>query len=271
MAFKVELKMTGDWQRMAAAVDAGRFQKNLETNLGKATTFNGMMVSAEIKRRIKGRKYAKNSPLTVLIKRSSTPLIDDGDLWGAVTYKNINAYTVFVGVLRSTVGSDGKSIVNLVELLHEGGAIPVTDHMRNMFILLSEVGEGKRDRSTLDGRTAELAKALGRRINQIKPLKPETTHIVIPPRPFLYDVLKDPRIHKKCQANWLKAAKAAFEDQASGSSRKGGQSSPATETAGDPAKASKKSKTPADRSEAARRGWRTRRARQSAAAGKPSS
>jgi hypothetical protein len=264
---KVELKMTGEWKRMAAAMDSKRFEKNLEANINKATIFNGLMVAGEIRRRIKARKYAKNSELTVLIKRSSTPLIDDADLWGSVTSKNISAYAVFVGVLRTTLAPNGRPMVNLAEFLHSGGAFPVTEHMRNLFILLSEVGQGKRDKSTLTGRAAELAKALGKRIEQIKPLKPSTTHIVVPPRPFLTDVLNDARILKKCEANWRKAAQAAMKDQASGSPGKGGSpgasaeaSNPDKKSASSPG-GGKPSKSPANRSEAAKRGWQTRRSK----------
>lgn len=257
----VDLKLIGQWKRMAAAVDAKRFQENLEANLNKATAFNGMMVAGEIRRRIKARKYAKNSPLTVLIKGSSTPLIDDGDLWGAVTSKNLNSFTVFVGLLRSSIASDGHSIINIAEFLHQGGTIPVTEHMRNMFILLAEVGEGKRERSTLEGRVAEIAKALGRRIKDIKPLRPETTHLVIKPRPFLRDVLDDPTIHKKCQDNWRKAALAAFKAQAASTATPQSPVAQAADPTRGPSKTSSKAKTPADRSEAARRGWKTRRAK----------
>lgn len=269
---KVTLRLTGNWKRMGAAVDAKRFQNNLEANISKATAFNGMMMQSEIRRRIKAKRYEKNSPMTIALKKASTPLIDDGDLWGSVTTKNLSAYTVFVGVLASKMSSDGKPMVNLANFLHSGGAIPITEHMRNLWIVLSEVGQGKRPKSYLTGRAAEIAKALGRRIKNIKPFKPSTTHVVIPPRPFLASVLEDPKMLKKCEANWKKAIAAAMKDQASGESAKGG--SPAKVT--DPVAASggknpgggTGKKGPANRSEAARRGWQTRRKKQ--AAKKPS-
>lgn len=260
---KIEFKLTGDWKKMASALDPKRFQANLENNLGKATTFNGMMVAGEIRKRIKSRRYAKNAALTTLIKKSATPLINDGDLFGAVTSKNLDKYSVFVGIMRSATTSDGHSMVNLAELLHNGGSIRVTETMRNMFILLSEVGQGTREASTLEGRTAELAKALGSRIKQIKPLKASTKYIVIPPRPFLTSVLKDPVVLKRCERNWQKAAQAAFKDQASGSSSKGGSPSPAARASTPSKRAPKATKSPANRSEAARRGWKTRRSKQS--------
>lgn len=255
---KIEFKLTGAWKQMAAALDPKRLQENLDANISRATQFNGMMVAGEIRKRIKARKYAKNAPLTTLIKKSSTPLVDDADLFGAVTSQTLDKYTVFVGVLRSATTSEGKPMVNLAELLHNGGQLPVTEHMRNMFILLSEVGQGKRDVSTLEGRVAEIAKALGKRISQIKPLKASTRYIVIPPRPFLLSVLDDPIIHKRCERNWRKAVDAAFRDQASGSPAKGGAPS-STARAAVPRK-TKPPKPKANRSEAAKNGHRTRRA-----------
>lgn len=262
---KIQLKLDAGWQKMASAMDPKRFKANMDANMNKATQFNGLLILQAIRQRVKARKYAKNAALTILIKKSSVPLIDDADLWGAVTTKNINAYTLFVGVLRTTMGPDGKPLTSLVEFLHEGGSIQVTDKMRNMFILLSEVGQGKRDIATLEGRTAEIAKALGSRISQIKPLKAGTTAIVVPPRPFIGDVINDPSIKQKCTNNWIKAAKAAVHDQAQGSSSK---PAPAPESgATTPGKGSSpssgggKTKSPADRSEAARRGWATRRSR----------
>lgn len=271
MANRVELKLTGNWKQFGAAVDAKRFQANLDANIGKATVANGMLVAGEIRKRIKQRRYAANSPFTVLVKKSSTPLINDADLFGAVTSKRIDNYKVFVGILRSALSDDGKPLVNLAEFLHSGGSIPVTDSMRNMFVLLSEVGQGKRDVSTLEGRTAELAKALGSRIKRVKPLKASTKYIVIPPRPFILSVLRDPTVHKKCQNNWQKAVQASIKAQASGT-QKGGAPSAATQAAVPPknappsassgGKGAKPPKRRANRSEAARRGWETRRKKQ---------
>jgi len=259
---KIEFKITGDWDKMAKALDPERFKANLEANLSRATSFNGMMVVGEIRRRIKAKKYASNAALTVLIKKSSTPLVNDGDLFGAITSQTIDAYSTFVGILRTASTGEGKPLTNLAELLHSGATIQVTEHMRNMFILLSEVGQGKREASELTGRAAEIAAALGPRIKQIKPLRPSTTHIAIPPRPFLTSVLYDPLIHKKCQKNWQKAVEAAFRDQASGSSSKGGGISSSSAKAAVPAKKGKPTKQPSNRSAAARKGWKTRQAKQ---------
>lgn len=260
---KIELKMTGDWKRMAAALDPKRFEANLQANIHKATKFNGMMVRAEVRRRIKGRKYEANAPLTVLVKRSSTPLVDDGDLFGAVTSKDIDAYSVFVGILRSATSKDGRSLTNIAEFLHSGGNIPVTEAMRGMFILLSEVGQGKREVASLEGRAAEMAKALKGRIKNIHPLKQSTKFIVVPPRPFLTSVLEDPIVLKRCEKNWRKAAMAAFKDQASGKTGKGGATS-GKGKAGVPPKKAKQttSKKARDRSAAAKKGWANRRAKQ---------
>lgn len=269
MANRIEFKLTGDWKKMAAAMDPKRFKANLDNVMGNATKLNGMMVAGEVRKRIKAKKYAKNAPLTVLIKKSSTPLVNDGDLFGAITSQNIDKYTVFIGILRSATTSDGYPLTNLAELLHNGGHITVTEHMRNMFILLAEVGQGKREASSLEGRAAELARALGSRIRQIKPLKSSTKYITIPPRPFLLSVLNDPTIHARCKKNWQRAAQIVMKDQASGSPSKGGSPSSLSRSSVPRSHGGGGGKVPKvrNRSEAARKGWRTRRARQGKAQG----
>src|SRR4029077_7451310 len=92
-----ELKLTGAWKKLSPTLDPKKFDEAISKNVGMATQFNGQLMSAEIRKRIRQKKYAANSSMTVLIKKSSTPLIDDGDLWGAITSKNIDEFTVFVG------------------------------------------------------------------------------------------------------------------------------------------------------------------------------
>lgn len=263
MANKIELKLTGGWKKMANALDSEAFRKNLEDKMGKATQVNGMMVRGEIRKRIKGKRYQRNNPMTVLIKKSSTPLVDDGDLFGSITSQTVDAYSVFVGVLRTATDSDGKPLVNLVQLLHEGGTIQVTAKMRAMFEMLWEVGQGKRDPATLEGGAADLAAQLGDRIKSIRPLKPTTTALHIPPRRFITEAFDDPRTHKRAKAIWEKALKEVFRNQAAGKKSTGKAGDPAKEAARSGRQRKVKvSKPPRNRSEAARKGWQNRRAKE---------
>lgn len=261
-----KLDLTGDWSKLSKTLNPKHFNEILEDNLLAATKFNGMIMAAEIRKRIRQRRYAKNSALTVLLKKSSMPLVDDADLFGAITSRELDRFSVFVGILRTATTSSGQPMVNLAELLHNGGSIPVTEHMRNMFILLSEVGQGKRDINTLEGRTLELARALGSKISQIKPLKPSTVFIKIPARPFLAEVLKDQAMLKKCVRNWENAVNQALigkkanimSPDKSSPGKTGGTKTPGS---GSPPKHQ-------NRSTAAKKGWQTRRNKQ--ASKKPS-
>lgn len=274
-ANRTEFKLTGDWRKLGALLNAPRFRDRLERNMLNATKQAGMVVVAEIRRRIRARRYAPNNPFTVLMKRSSGALVDDGDLFAAVTSVAVNPNTVFVGILRNTVSEDG-NLANLAELLHEGGNVTVTTAMRNLFLVLARVGAGQMKKSKLSGRAAEIAKQLGRRIKQIKPLKDSTRTLHIPPRRFLSTVFKDPKVLQKIRRIWEKAVAQTFKDEMAGAppgpgkvskpASGGGSSGGGDETNAGGQKRSKPKKAPADRSAAARKGWVTRRAKAAKAA-----
>lgn len=266
MAKPAEFRLTGDWRRFARAIDPDRLGPAVEAHVKRATIANALYVIAEIRRRIKRRAYGRNSALTILIKRSSAPLVDDSDLFNSFTHHVINPTTVFVGVLRTSRDAAGQNLANLAELLHEGGAVQVTEAMRNMFSLLAAVGSGERSKGELTGRAAELAARLKGRIKQIKPLKDSTKVLNIPPRPFFRAVFKDPKVLKKVRKNWEKAVQDALNEQAASAPPGPGRPPPGTGSrpsapsgGGGKSKAPKAPKPRANRSEAAKKGWKTRR------------
>jgi hypothetical protein len=257
-----EFRLTGHWRKFARAIDPDRVGPALERNLQKATIVNAMYVISEIRRRIKRRAYERNSAFTVLLKRSSTPLVDDSDLFNAVTHQVVSPTAVFVGVFRTARDEDGKSLANLAELLHEGGVIQVTTAMRNMFALLAAVGSGEVSKSELTGRAAEIAARLKGRIKQMKPLKDSTRALVIPPRPFLRAVFKDPKVLKRVRKTWEKAVQDTLQGEAAAAPP--GAAPPHSRASRAPGGASRVPKAPkprANRSEAAKRGWAKRRAK----------
>lgn len=263
-----EFKFTGDWRKLKYVVDPKRFETALQQNMLRATQFNGMLVVAEIRRRIRAKRYAPNAPLTVLLKRSTKPLVDDGDLFSAVTSNVMSPTHVFVGILRQARASDGTSLVNIAQLLHEGGTIRVTEAMRGMFALLADYAAGRIKKEQLDGRALEIANELKGRIKQIRPFKATTTTLIIPPRRFLLEVFRDPAVLKKIKANWEKALKATLK--AASSSAPPGPPSPAeNRKAAGRVKSSSRSgkvappKQARNRSAAARKGWNTRRSKAS--------
>lgn len=202
-------KLTGSWGKLKHVVDRSRFESALKQNIRQATQRNAMRVVADIRKRITGRAYSPNAALTILIKKSTKPLVDDGDLFQAITHQMLNDKTAFVGALKATQ-VNGQSAADLAAILHEGATIAVTPAMRGLFFILAEVGAGKKPASELTGRAADLAQRLGSRLKGIKPLRASTTHIVIPPRPFLRESFEDPQILGKLKQEWERAVSSSL-------------------------------------------------------------
>jgi hypothetical protein len=198
-------KMVG-WKKMKALLNPAGFSETLKKNVAKATKLNGMMLRAEVRKRISDKAYSPNAKLTIALKGSSTPLVDDADLMNAISDVVIDWKTVFVGVKRGTRGGE----FNLAAILHEGAQIEVTPKMRLMFFLLYEVSHGKTPASKLTGRAAEIWASAGADM-KFYPLKDGTTHIVIPARHFFRAVFEDPKVIKRAKANWEAAVAATFE------------------------------------------------------------
>jgi hypothetical protein len=210
MAAKVTLTFDKTWKKLIHKLSVAKFTVALKEQVARATELNAMLVDAEVRRAIKNKKTGgpANAALTVLIKKSKKPLVDSGQLFKSVTYKMLTEFTAEVGVLK------GDASANIAVAVHEGATIKVTARMRAMFAMLAAASgaRGKRRAaivSKLTGRAEELWK---RRKNGWKALKPSTTHIRIPPRPFIRVVIEDPRIRRRAFKNWQKAIKAAFED-----------------------------------------------------------
>jgi hypothetical protein len=170
-----ECKKIGDWQAASRWFDglAGRIKKEIS----KATAVNTMLVVKEIKRRIRAKEYAPNSALTIALKGSSTPLIDNADLFRSIQAHLIDSYRSFAGVLRGTRSKDGGDLVNLAKMLHDGISIKMTPAMRRwIFAQLNQAGI----------EAGEVAGGGGAK----KSKKPGW--VVIPGRPFIKDVFDDP-------------------------------------------------------------------------------
>jgi len=215
----------GAWHGMKHALDAGRLKEDVRTAIGGATAKAALYVRGRIRKRIQsGTAYGANSKLTIMIKHSSKPLVGRGaDLFNSIATKTIDWRSAFVGVLRGTM-VDGKDMVNIAEVVHEGLSIRVTDKMHGMFQALYKVGQGEMSATELHAQAAEMAKALGDEIKNIRPLKRSTKVIIIPTRQFIAEVFKDPTVIKHCQAIWKKAAAATLAGQPKGGTNEGGSS-----------------------------------------------
>ncbi len=91
----------------------------------------------------------KNSPLTILSKNSSRPLVDHGDLRQSVNWRTKilkNNVIGGVGVLRTKVNNDGKKLWNIAIALHEGYIVKVTPEVRAAVFMEMRKRRGKKVR-----------------------------------------------------------------------------------------------------------------------------
>ena len=156
---------TGDWEKLKRVM--GDFDARLHRNAQKALRRAGEELASDIRTRILDGKDMK--PLhgfTIEQKGSSKPLIDDGDLLGSVGMRFIEELAVFVGVHRRA--EDGTDIAAIHER-EDGTRVPVTPKMR----------------AFLHSRGFHL--------------KPETTELFIPGRPFVKPAYLDFRQRKTAE------------------------------------------------------------------------
>lgn len=192
-------------KRWLKALDPQGFTKALRKNVRVATTLNGKVGEAVLRKVIQGGgKLRPNAPLTKLIKNSEKPLVDSGLLFQSITSKVHDDFTVFIGVLRTS------DRYNIVRTLHDGEHIKVTPAMRGMFFMLWRASIGEIDPSSLTGRAAAL---WARQPGGWYPLREDTVVIVIPGRQFMRIAFANPQFKKLVRDNWSKAVAASFKEQ----------------------------------------------------------
>jgi hypothetical protein len=192
-------KLVGDWKKLQKAFDPRVFQAKNKKHIERATKINGLLAVRTARETMADPSlYKENAPLTIAIKGSTKPLIDDGDLRKAITHKVVDTFTVFVGVLRTHAFS------NIAEKLHEGVVIPVSRKMRNMFRLLWLKYQlslrGKESELKLTGRAEDLWEDYKGPWYRIR--KP---NIVIKARRFFKFAFENPELLKKVEENWILA------------------------------------------------------------------
>jgi len=128
--------LTGDWNKLANMLNPSRLKNSLRKCAAKAGNYG----ASEVKKGIRGgapggQSFAPLSPVTIINKGSSKPLIDHGDLIGSVTYEVFNDNSsVFIGVKK------GKE-VNIAAVHEYGCTIGVTSKMKKDYGLHSHTRE----------------------------------------------------------------------------------------------------------------------------------
>lgn len=197
------LKLSGDWKKYGDTLDA--FADNFRNSIERATERNAIYARDEIRKKIDAKAYAPNAPRTVILKGGNMPLAGKTSApeaakgassggTGAALLKSL-AYQMD-GPLAAIVGvnrwANYRGRKNIGKIVHDGVTIPVTEKMRKYFYFLAFKYGSK----------------------GFKPLHPRTKKIVIPPRPFIKNVIDDPAVQAKMKAQWEAAVDAAFGGKA---------------------------------------------------------
>jgi hypothetical protein len=202
---KISYKITNMEKWLHAVAEPDRFMMLLGQNMRKASELNGKVAERYMRKVIQAGEYVQpNADLTILIKRSSKPLVDHAMLFKGITSRVVNDYTVFAGVARTDQQS-----YDIARVVHEGVVINVTPAMRGMFMALYKVSMGEMDPDKLEGRAREL---YSRMTTGWMPLRPDTSVIVIPPRPWATFVFQIPEFRAKVTANWRAALAKTYRD-----------------------------------------------------------
>lgn len=116
------------WERLINATNPEIFRKRLFRNFTIAGQIIGLKFQKMARDNINAGIFKKNSPLTLLFKGSSKPLVDSGELFTAITFSKIDAFTIVVGVKkrRQKEGEDSK--VDIAKIVHDGATIDVNQH-----------------------------------------------------------------------------------------------------------------------------------------------
>ena len=193
------IKFSGDVKAFARFTNSNLWKGNVEREIKKATMRNAMFLVAEIKKNIRARKFSSNSPLTLALKKSNLPLLNEKNLFDAIDFKLQSSFEAEVGLIAektSTGGVTGKSIPmsQLIQLMESGFTITVTPDMRAAIAIeLRKLGV----KDNIDG----FASGEGKKT------------WVVPPRPFLSVVFDNPAINVTLGENWRQAIVGLFKKQ----------------------------------------------------------
>lgn len=211
MTATVSINFTGDIKAFLAFLDASKFRGNLDKHLKRATLRSALMMVKFIKKEIsQGKSFAKNSKLTLALKRSNRPLVDELNLRDAINFQLIDSFRAEVGIVDRRLSTGSKAgkrtlleMEKMVELMESGYVITVTPKMITALMarLDSDVTPGgKRDRalvgiakSTLKGKASSTWR--------------------VPPRKVLTSMWSRQDIQQQLRANWRDALVNVFKDQ----------------------------------------------------------
>lgn len=182
MAIKVTLH--SDWGKFLRAFNPRLFKVILAERMMVAMADNCEYLQKTIANRIRRMDYKKNAALTILLKKSSTPLISTADMIKSLGNDIPNPFEAFVGVNKTS----GKGH-NIAFVVHEGWTIPYTAVIAQWI-----------------AKAIAMALKAGGKMPAMKAKSPGYGGVIrIPPRPFIKKVIEDGRIQRRIVERWRKA------------------------------------------------------------------
>lgn len=201
------IKFTGDYQLFMRFISAGTWNTVFARAIRRATIKNCLYLVKAIKQEIRQKKYTANAQLTLALKKGSIPLLDEKNLFDAITYQLENSFYAEVGVFSGRESSGGvKSspidMQHLTELLHTGYVIRVTPKMRAAIMAALMEKRNAKQRLTRKAKSAlrSMASRTGSGAQTYR----------VPPRKFLTDVWERQDIQNMIRQNWRDALEQAL-------------------------------------------------------------
>lgn len=205
------VSFAGDVNIFKKFINPQLWKGNLEREIRKATIRNALFLIQMVKKNIRDKEYADNSPMTLALKRSDLALLDQRNLWNGIDSIIRGSFEAEVGIIANK-GSTGskfgkaKSQINLkdlVELMESGYTITVTQKMKQAIAATLNADRTKK------GKVKKKSRVSLQRLGQIVGGK----SYVVPPRKVFSKVFEDPAVARVIQANWKSALEGAFKHQ----------------------------------------------------------
>lgn len=224
------VRLTGAWDAYLKAMDGKGFAHRLAGFTLKAGERVGRDFIARARKAIRAGVYAPNSPVTVILKGSSKPLVDHGDLFQGITFQVVDPYNVRLGIMRAR---SGDKLVNIGLVLHEGATIDVKANPRVRMAVwakirsrvspdaLAALNARQRKSVTAAASTLGVRRRSGRAwterqrrwwFAQMHGPKAAARDVwIIPPRPFLSSIAESADFQAVILRHYTDAIKAAFQ------------------------------------------------------------
>jgi len=113
----------GDWKKLERTLSVPKLVNATNKYMSVAINRAGLTLVRAIKKKIRSISSPPNHPITIARKGSSSPLIDNGDLFNSITKIQLSPLDVFVGVPNGLTDSETGTSLALIARVLEGGEI----------------------------------------------------------------------------------------------------------------------------------------------------